>query len=86
VSKSLTLKFYEANTLQYSYFTERERATALHVAEQLDARGMRPRLYSTTLVPDAMLGQCAEFKTLYDYEARARRKKTKSAVKHRQAA
>ena len=83
---SLTLKFYEHDTLQYSYFTAGERAVALHVAERLDARNMRPRLYSTTLVPDAKLGLRAEFRTLYDYESRARKKAAKPAVKHKKAA
>lgn len=82
---SLTLKFYEHDTLQYSYFTGNERETALQVAEKLDARGMRPRLYSTTLVPHAKLGLVSEFRTLYDSESRAR-KKAKPVAKHRQAA
>lgn len=65
-SAQLVLKYYQHNTLQYSYFTVNEKELALHVAAQYDARGFNPRLYSASYD--------GEFRTLYDAASRAARK------------
>ena len=63
----LVLKYYDnTRTLQYSYFTTNERQTAIEIAAAYDGKGYKPRLYYSPYDGEG-------FKTLYDYESRARK-------------
>lgn len=65
----LVLKYYDnTRTLQYSYFTTNERQTAIDIAAAYDSKGYKPRLYYSPYDGEG-------FKTLYDYESRARSRK-----------
>lgn len=64
----LVLKYYQAGSLQYSYFTVNEQQTAIDVAAVYDSKGFKPRLYFSPYDGEG-------FRTLYDWESRARKAK-----------